>query len=493
MSAATPTTGASKTAILAIILVSYVMIVLDISIVLTGLPKIHQDLGFTASGLAWVQSAYTLTFGGFLLLGARAGDILGRRRMFIAGLAAFTLASLVIGLAPSPSWLLTARAVQGLGAAILAPSTLALLQTNFAEGHERTRAVAYYSAVAGVAASVGLVLGGVLADWLSWRVGFFINLPIGIAMIWAARRYIAETERHTGKFDLIGAFTSTVGMSTLVYGLIRSASAGWSDAVTIVALVAAVVLLVVFVLNEWQAEQPIMPLRLFANRERVGAYAARLLFLGAMIGFFFFTTQFLQSVLNYRPSLTGVAFLPATLVNFAVAMAVPKLSRRYGNPRLLAVGLTCSVVGMAWLSRASIDTSYLISIALPMILVGAGQGLALSPLTAFGVSGVTPRDAGAASGVVNVAHQMGNSLGLAVLIAVAEIGSAGLGGRELLAHRVSISLTAGTAMLALALLLVLALIVRPRKIVEVSDSTEAEVLPGVVQQCRVSGEVARTA
>ncbi|RVA20248.1 MFS transporter, partial [Mesorhizobium sp. M7D.F.Ca.US.004.03.1.1] len=219
-----------KTAILAIILVSYVMIVLDTSIVLTGLPKIHQSLGFTDAGLAWVQSAYTLTFGGFLLLGARAGDILGRRLMLIVGLALFTLASLAIGAAQSAAWMISARAIQGLGAAILAPSTLALLQTTFAEGSERTRAVSYYSAVAGVAASVGLVLGGVLADWISWRVGFFINLPIGIAMIIAARRTIVETEQRAGQLDIVGALTSTVGMTALVYGFIRSADTGWANA-----------------------------------------------------------------------------------------------------------------------------------------------------------------------------------------------------------------------------------------------------------------------
>jgi MFS family permease len=284
MSATHTVTGSHKTAILAIILVSYVMIVLDISVVLTGLPLIHQDLGFTDAGLAWVQSAYTLTFGGFLLLGARAGDILGRRRIFVAGLALFTAASLAISLAQSPAWMLAARAIQGVGAAILAPSALALLQTNFSEGHERTRAVAYYSAVAGVAASVGLLLGGVVAEWLSWRVGFFINLPIGVVMILATRRYISETDLHSGRFDLVGALSSTIGMSVLVYGLIRSATAGWGDAVTIAALLAGTLLLFLFILNEGRAEQPIMPLRLFADRERAGAYAARILFLGAMIG-----------------------------------------------------------------------------------------------------------------------------------------------------------------------------------------------------------------
>lgn len=443
----------NKRAILAIILVSYVMIVLDTSVVLTGLPKIHLELGFSDSGLAWVQSAYTLTFGGFLLLAARAGDMLGRRRMLVAGLALFTLASLAIGAAATPAWLVGARAVQGLGAAILAPSTLALLQTTFAEGAERTRAVSLYAATAGIAASVGLVLGGVLAEWLSWRVGFLINLPIGVAMIWAARRYIVESPRSTGQFDIAGALSSSVGMSALVYAFIRSAGAGWSDALTLGALVAGVAALAAFIATERRATQPIMPLRLFADPQRTSAYAARVLFLGAMIGFFFFTTQYLQSVLNYPPSMTGLAFLPMTLVNFAVALQVPRLSRSFGNARVLALGLAVCLAGMAWLSRVSPGSAYWLAVALPMMLIGAGQGMALSPLTAAGIAGVAAQDAGAASGVVNVAHQLGNSLGLAVLVALAAAGAHGLSGAPLLAHRVTIALTASSVMLALAWLL----------------------------------------
>ena len=280
-----------KAAILAIILVSYVMIVLDTSIVLTGLPKIHQELGFTDAGLAWVQSAYTLTFGGLLLLAARAGDIVGRRRMLQAGLLLFTVASLAIGLARSPAMLIAARAIQGVGAAILAPSTLALLQTTFAEGRERTRAIALYSAVAGIAASVGLVLGGALAEWLSWRVGFFLNLPIGAAMLVAARRYIAESDRSRGSFDVAGAASSTIGMSALVYGLIRSAGASWGDFLTQGALAAGMLLLAAFIAIEQRAAQPILPLRLFADRQRNAAYGARVLFLGAMVGFYFFSPR----------------------------------------------------------------------------------------------------------------------------------------------------------------------------------------------------------
>lgn len=452
----------NKRAILSIILASYVMIVLDASVVLTGLPKIHQELGFTDTGLAWVQSAYTLTFGGFLLLAARAGDILGRRRMLLAGLAIFTLASVVIGMAQSPMALVVSRAVQGLGAAILAPSTLALLQTTFTDSGERMKAVSWYSAVAGVAASVGMVMGGVLAEWLSWRAGFFVNLPIGLVLMAATRRYIVESPRHPAQFDLAGAIASTLGMGALVYGFIRSAAAGWGDLLTQGAIRGGLLLLALFVANEARAAQPIMPLRLFASRERVAAYMARMLFLGAMIGFFFFTTQYLQVVGGYSPAATGLAFLPMTLVNFAVAMTVPSLSRRYGNARVLAVGLAVCMAGMAWLSRLSVDSGYLLGVALPMVLIGAGQGMALSPLTAFGIAGVAPQDAGAASGVVNVAHQLGNSLGLAVLVAVAAVGAGQLQGAALLAHRVTAALTTGAGWLALALLLVVALIVRPQ-------------------------------
>jgi EmrB/QacA subfamily drug resistance transporter len=465
-----------RTAVLAIILVSYLMMVLDISIVITALPKIHDGLGLSAAGLSWVQNAYTLAFGGLLLLGARAGDILGRRRMFVAGLALFTAASLAIGLAQSPAWLIGARAVQGVGAAVLAPSTLALLSTTFPEGPQRTRAVAYYGAVAGVGASTGLVLGGVLADLLSWRVGFFINLPIGIALMLAARRYLAETDRRAGELDLAGALSSTFGMTTLVYGIVRSAVAGWSDPVTIVSLSAGTILLALFVLIESRAKQPIMPLRLFASRERAGAYAARVLFLGAMMGFWFFTTQFLQTVSGFSPLQAGVAYLPMTLANFVVALAVPRLTLRLGNARLLAGGLAVTLIGMAWLSRLDATVPYLTGIALPMILIGVGQGGTLSPLTVAGVAGVAAEDAGAASGLVNVAHQLGGSLGLGVLVAVfAVAGGSALDVRELLAHRVATSLIAGTAMLAVALVLVVGLIVRRRK------AAEAE-RPGLVEQ-----------
>jgi MFS family permease len=273
---------------------------------MAALPRIRQDLGFSPTGLSWAQNAYTLVFGGLLLLGARAGDRLGRRRTFIAGIAVFAGASLAVALARSPGWMIGARAVQGVGAAILAPSTLALLSTTFPEGSQRTRAMAAYGALAGIGTTIGLILGGVLTETLSWRVGFFINVPIGLAAIVAAPRYLTETEPRPGRLDLASALSSTLGVTALVFGIVHSADAGWTDTVTVAALGAGVALVGFFVLGQRRAEQPIMPLHLFAGRERAGAYAARFLFNGALLSFFFFMTQYLQGVLGYDPLQAGL-------------------------------------------------------------------------------------------------------------------------------------------------------------------------------------------
>lgn len=447
------TAAVNRAAILPIIMVSYMMIVLDTSIVITGLPKIHTELGFTDAGLSWVSNAYTLTFGGFLLLGARAGDILGRRRMFVAGLSIFVVASFLIGVAHTPSWLIAARAIQGFGSAILAPSTLALLQTNFPAGPERTRAISYYASVAGISASIGLVLGGVLAEWLSWRVGFFINVPIGLGLIVAALRSIDETDQHAGAFDLVGAITSTLGMCALVFGIVNSATAGWSDSHTVVAMLASLILLVIFVFSEWRAKQPIMPLRLFVSRERSGAYVARMLFIGANIGFFFFSTQYMQGVLGYSSAQAGLAFLPAMIVNFLAALAAPRLIARFGSRTVLLGSMLLGLIGMTWLAHVSVGTTYLTGLALPMLLIGLGQGGALGPLTASGIAGVSANDAGAASGLVNAAHQLGSSLGLGLQIAASVIGAGTLMGKTLLTHRIGNAMECAAIMVVVALLI----------------------------------------
>ena len=449
---------AGKRVVLLIIMASYLMIVLDVSIVITGLPRIRADLGFSRAALSWVTNAYALAFGGLLLLGARAGDLLGRRRVFLFGLGLFTVASMLVGAAPTAAWLLAGRALQGVGAAVLAPATLALLGTHFAEGTERTRAVNLYAATAGIGASLGLVVGGLFADLLSWRVGFFINLPVGIALAWAARRHLRESERHAGEFDIASALSSTFGMGALVFGLVRAAEFGWHDRLALVGLIAGPVLLALLVWNESRAAHPILPLHLFANGQRARAYAARVLFLGGMGGFWFFTTQFLQGVLGLRPALAGLAFLPATLPNFLSALAAPRLTRRYGNSLVLLTGIATAIVGAAWLAQVGVGSGYWLDVAMPMVLIGIGQGLSLGPLTVAGMAGVEARDAGAASGVINAAHQLGLSLGVAVLVVVfaAAAPATGVGGdaRGALAHQIGTALAATMGLLALAGVLV---------------------------------------
>ncbi|MEU5770065.1 MFS transporter [Streptomyces asoensis] len=303
---------ARSTLILAIICVSYFMVILDNSIVFTGLPQIRSDMGFSETGLSWITNAYVLVFGGLLLLGARAGDLFGHRKVFLYSLVVFSLASLLVGAAPSAWWLIAARALQGVGAAVLAPSALSLLTRSFAEGKARNRAMAAYSAVAGLGAAFGLVVGGLVADLVSWRAGFFLNVPVGIVMMVLAVRFLPETERRGGRFDVAGALLATVGSTALVLGIVDAADHGWTAPATLLPLAAGVVLLVVFVAVERRAAQPIVPLRLFAGRERSGAYLTRMLYMGAMMGFFFFTAQFVQSVYRWTPLQAGLAFLPMT-------------------------------------------------------------------------------------------------------------------------------------------------------------------------------------
>jgi predicted MFS family arabinose efflux permease len=278
-------------------------------------------------------------------------------------------------------------------------------------------------------------------------------------MIIGARAVLTETPRQRGRFDVVGALCATLGMGALVFGIIESAESGWGPTRVLVALVVGVLLLAALVVTESRAAQPVMPLRLFASRERSGAYAARALYMGAMIGFFFFTTQLMQDALGFTPLQAGLGFLPMSLVNFVVALAIPRLRTRAPDAVLLAVGVLLTLIGMVWLSRAGLGEGYLTSVALPMVLVGVGQGLAFAPLTTTGIAGVAPSDAGAASGLVNTAHQLGMALGLAVLSAVAVGAGAGLDGPAAVVEHVGAALTAGSVLLAVALLVVLAVLV----------------------------------
>ncbi|MEN2742844.1 MFS transporter [Microbacterium sp. X-17] len=456
-SIARPRTSVHKTAILAIILISFFMVILDNSIIFTGLPAIRDEMQFSAAGLAWVQDAYTLTFGGLLLLAARAGDILGRRRLFIVGLVIFTIASVLVAVAMDPAFMIAARALQGIGSAIVAPTSLSLLMATFDEGPERSRAVMLYAAVAGIGASLGLILGGAFAELISWRAGFLLNVPIGIVMIVLTARFVPEANRIKGRFDIAGAVLSTLGMSALIFGIVESALSGWAAPTTIVPIVAGILLLGGFVVNEWRAPQPIMPLRLFASAVRSSAYAIRLLYMGAFIGFFFFLTQYLQEVLGWNALEAGLGFLPMTVVNFAVAMAVTAVVNRIGLFTTLGIGVLLTLVGMAWLSFVHADSSFFVDLAIPMMFVGAGQGLALAPMTDYGLQGVRTEDAGAASGMTNTAQQLGLSIGLAVLVAL----TAGVSGGDRvtqLVGTVNLGLAGAAGMLVIALVLVVAVI-----------------------------------
>jgi len=394
--------------ILLVILMSYFMILLDNSIIFTGTVKIAQDLHLNQATLSWVSSAYSLTFGGFLLLGGRAGDLFGRRRVFELGLILFGLGSLLVGLAVNAPMIIASRAFQGVGSAILAPTTLAILMDTY-EGAERTKAIAYYGAMAGIGASVSLVIGGIFASLLTWRVGFFMNVPISIWMFYLAVKHLNKDNGQSGKLDWLGTFSSLIGMSALVYSII-------GDWAKFPAFLLAVLFLALFIYQEHRTGHPIMPLRLFTDRERIGAYVGRFLYLGAMMGFWFITPQLMQNQLDFSALMAGVAFFPLTIVNFIIALQVARLTAKWGNGGLLVTGIALTAAGMLWLSFFEPETGYWWGIAAPMVVIGVGQGFSLSPFTAAGVAHTRGTDAGAASGVVNVMHQIGGSVGLSILV-----------------------------------------------------------------------------
>lgn len=403
---------------LIVIAACQLMVVLDATIVNIALPHIQDALKFSTTDLTWVVSAYTLTFGGLLLLGARAGDILGRRRVFMTGILLFTFASLLGGLAQEPWQLLAARALQGMGGAIASPTSLALITTTFPEGPERNRAFGVFAAVSAGGGAIGLLAGGMLTDWLDWRWVFFVNVPIGLLIVALTPQYINESERHPGRFDIAGALTSTLGMASLVYGFIRASEDGWRDGLTLGSFAAAVVLLLAFVFIETRAKEPITPLRMFAERNRSGTYVIMLSLAAAMFGMFFYIVLFVQNVLGYSPIRAGLAFLPVTA---AIAVGAG-LSQRFlpvlGPKPFMMTGSALVVVGLTWQTFIDPDSSYVGGVLGPMLVFGFGMGLNFVTATVTAVSGVAPHEAGAASGLLNAMQQVGGSLGLSILTTV---------------------------------------------------------------------------
>jgi EmrB/QacA subfamily drug resistance transporter len=398
--------------------------VLDATIVNVALPHIQQALGFSGNGLEWVVNAYAVTFGGLLLLGGRAGDILGRRRVFVFGLLLFSGASLLGGFATSEWWLLTARAIQGAGGAVIAPTALALITTNFPEGRERNRAFGVYAAMAGAGSATGLLLGGVLTTYASWRWVLFVNVPIGILVAAAAPRVLAESPRRPGRIDAAGAVTGTGGIALLVYGLSKAATgpdgvSHWGDAQVLVSLAASVVLLVSFVLIERRSSRPLLPMRVLADRNRSGAYLIMLCISTGLFGLFFFLTLFIQNVLGYSAIRSGIAYLPFAIGVVIASALASQLVPRIGPRPLIVTGTAAVAGGMFWFSRLTEHASYTGQLLGPQLVSSIGLGLVFVPLALVALHKVAEQDSGVASSLLNTAQQVGGAIGLALLGTVA--------------------------------------------------------------------------
>ncbi|MFC8075114.1 MFS transporter [Streptomyces sp. NPDC057307] len=398
------------------------LVTLSVAIVNVALPSIQSSLGFSASSLQWVVNAYTVTFAGFLLLGGRIADLFGRRRIFLAGVALFTLASLAGGLSQNAGTLVVARAVQGLAAAVIAPTTLAVLGTTFKDPHQRHKAFGAWGAVSGAGGAFGALAGGVLTDSLSWRWILFVNIPIGLLLIFGVLRAITEL-RHDGqgrRLDVTGAVTVTVGLLALVLGIVQSGPHGWDSAQTLVPLLTGLALVVVFLLVEGKfAAQPLMPLGIFRSRSVTAANVVAMTSGAALFSMFYFLTLFLSQVRDYSPLRTGFAYLPLAFSIMVAAQFSAALVRRLGPRATLLAGMALTAGGLLWLSRITEDSTFVGGLLGPTIILGAGQGISMSASAIAGVAGVAPEQAGLASGLLNATRQLGGALGLAVLAAVA--------------------------------------------------------------------------
>jgi len=419
-----PSTGkhvTHKGLALALLAMTQFVIVLDASIVNVALPSIGRDLDFSQDDLSWVVNAYTLTFGGFLLLGGRLADLLGRRRMFISGLILFSLASLGGGLAQSDVWLVVARAVQGLGAALISPAALSLVTTMFAEGAERNKALGVWGAVAGSGGAAGVLLGGVLTEYAGWEWVLFVNVPIGLLAAFAAPRLLPESRDDRPRvFDVAGAFTVTAGLAIFVYAMVDANNAGWGSTQTIGLLALSIALLATFIVIESRTSHPLMPFSIFRLRTLRGADAVGLLIGMSLFSMFFFISLYLQQVLGYDALEAGVAYLPLAFTIIVSAGMASQLVNRFGFKPVLIAGMLFITAGLVWFSNVSAPGgTYVDDVLFPSLLAAVGLGFAFVPVTIAAVSGTRPDEAGLASGLINTAQQVGGALGLAILAAVA--------------------------------------------------------------------------
>ena len=416
---------------LLLVCAAQLMIVLDGTVVNVALPAIERDLGFSRASLSWVVNAYLLTFGGFLLLGGRAGDIFGRRRVFMGGLALFTLASLLCGLAHSQAALVAARALQGIGGAIIAPAALSIIVTTFTEPAERARAMGIWGFVASGGGTVGVLLGGVLVGTLGWPWIFFVNLPVGVIAL-ALCRPLLDAGRGTGAeasggFDLAGAFLITTSILAAVYAIVGAETAGWASPRTVLISAASAALLVAFVAVERRARAPLVPLAVFRSRNLTVSNAVMVLVVAGLFGWFFFGALYLQRVLGYDSLQTGMAFLPATLLLGALSYsAAAKVVDRIGVMPMMVAGMSMMALSLALFARAPVDGNFVLDVLPPMVLLGVGASFAFLTVILASVSGVPEDQAGLASGLVNTAQQLGGALGLAVLASVAAARTGGM-------------------------------------------------------------------
>ncbi len=423
-------TAEGRTRWLALLVLCFgdLMIVLDSTIVNVALPSIREDLGFSETSLAWVVNAYLLTFGGFLLLSGRLGDLYGHRRLFLAGIALFTVASLACGLANSQELLIGARAVQGLGGAVVSAVALSLIMNMFTEDGERAKAMGVIGFVAAGGGSIGVLLGGVLTDALAWHWIFLVNLPVGVVVLWLSVVLLpgGGGQPQTGRLDLAGAVTVTLSLMLAVYAIVNGNDAGWTSGRTLALLGAAVALMALFLAIEARVRSPLMPLGLFRLRNVSTANVVGVLWAAAMFAWFFLSALYLQLVLGYTPLEVGLAFLPANLIMGAFSLGLSaRLVMRFGIRRPLAVGLALAAAGLALFARAPVDGNFVVDVLPSMLLLGVGAGMAFNPVLLAAMSDVAPEDSGLASGVVNTAFMMGGALGLAVLASLAASRSEG--------------------------------------------------------------------
>ena len=478
----TPAGGRGLGLSLLVVATAQLMLVLDDTVANIALPSIQRELAVSAAALPWIISAYVLAFGSLLLLGGRAGDLYGRRRVLRVGLAVFTLASLLGGLGPNAALLIAARALQGVGAALVAPNVLALIATTFPMGKPRNQAMAVYAAMSAVGMTVGVLLGGVLTGTLGWRWVFLINIPIGLAVLLGTRALV-EAPRHAGRLNVLDALTGTAGLVALAYGITRGGEHGWADSMTLGALVAAVVLVVAFLWQQARRADPMLPLTLFRDRNRAGAYASVLLIGGGLMATYFLLTQLLQEVLEFSPIRTGLASLPVA-VGIALSAGISsKLVERVPPRAVAAPGLLIAAAGLYWLSLLAPGASYAGHVLPALFLTYFGLGLGFMPMTLTAVHGVAAEQSGVASAILNTAQQIGAALGVAVLSTVATTASDGrlpqaaralqqalTGGdtgtvaaaRDALTHGYTSGFLAGAALLALAALIVAAAVTTRR-------------------------------